>query len=226
MSAVVDELPPNAGAVGLLSSDEFTGAVEAFDRALLAATGSRVCILLCADPQGAARTGPQALAYFRRLGARPEIGSILSRAEASADALPERYDLLFLAGGSPLPLLETLRGTPAWTEALRRWRAGAGLAGASAGAMGLCENCLIPEEGADRPTRWSQGLGPLRGFGLAVHARSRGKAWVAQVASAAPCPVIAIDDYTGMVLTPGGAPELVGPGEAWVAAGSGSVSSV
>lgn len=223
---MIDDLPTGAGAIGLLSSDECTKDVEAFDRDLIAATGPRVCILLCADPEGAPRMGRQAVAHYRSLGARPEIAPILHRADARADSLPKGYDLLFLCGGSPLPLLGALRNTPAWREIVRRWRGGAGLAGASAGAMALCRDCLIPEEGADRPTRWVRGLGPLRGFGLAVHATSRPKAWVAEVARAAPCPVVAIDDFTGLVVTRGRAPNVVGPGRAWVADAPGSVSSV
>jgi peptidase S51-like protein len=226
LSEVVDDLPPDAGTVGLLSSDECTEGVEDFDRELIASTGPRVCILLCADPDGAPRMGPQALAYYRRLGAQPEIGPILHRADARADALPKSYDLLFLCGGSPLPLLAALRNTAAWRAIVRRWRRGAGLAGASAGAMALCRDCLIPDEGADRPTRWARGLGPLARFGLAVHASSRPEAWLAQVAMEAPRPVIAIDDFTGLLLTPGRGLGVFGPGRAWIAGDPGSVSSV
>ncbi|MGH2785855.1 MAG: hypothetical protein ACRDJ1_11380, partial [Actinomycetota bacterium] len=53
LDAVVDPIPAGHGVVGLLSSDEFLAVAEPFDRALLAATGPRVGLVLAADPRGA-----------------------------------------------------------------------------------------------------------------------------------------------------------------------------
>src|SRR5260221_10814937 len=169
---VFPELPPGAGAIGLLSSDEFTKPATAFDRVLLDASGPRVAVVLAADARAAPNSAALALSHYRRLGAEPVILDVLHRDDATAGALPE-CDVVFLAGGSPLDLVAALRGTPFWDEALRRWRHGTALAGSSAGAMALCADCLLPEAGADKPTVWSQGLGPVAGIGLAVHASSR-----------------------------------------------------
>jgi len=204
-------MPAGAGAIGLLSGDEFTPAVDAFDTALIAETGRRIAILLCADPRAAPYSAKLAMAHYRRLGADPYVVDVLHRTDATADALGE-YDVLFLGGGSPADLLDALLGTPLWDEALRRWRAGAALAGASAGAMALCTHCLLPKPGADKPTEWSEGLGPIVTAGLAVHASSRPPEWLHDLIRSAPVPVIALDDATGVLVTAEWPPEVHGPG--------------
>src|SRR5205807_6734553 len=110
-----------------------------------------------------------ATAHYRRLGAEPIVIDVLTRDDATGDKLAE-CDVLFLAGGSPAVLLATLRDTPFWAEALRRWREGLSLAGSSAGAMALCTHSLVPEPGDRRPTQWRPGLGPIERVALAVHA--------------------------------------------------------
>jgi hypothetical protein len=137
---------------------------------------------------------------------------MLDPSEADADRLPPDYDVLFLGGGDPTNLLAGLAGTTLWKEAIERWRSGRALAGSSAGAMVLCDDCLVPRPGADVPTVWSRGLGPLGGFALAVHASSRGKDWLEDVSRATPCPVVALDDAAGIVLRPGAPPRAAGRG--------------
>src|SRR4051794_31312781 len=167
VAAIVDEIPDGYGAIGLLSSDEFTPAVAPFDRALIEAAGPRVAILLCANPDEAPAQALQARAHYEALGARPIVLDVLERDEVAERPVPE-HDVLFIGGGSPSTLLECLRGTPFWEGALARWRSGTALAGSSAGAMALCTYCLTPTPGADMPTVWTPGLGPIAGFGLAV----------------------------------------------------------
>jgi len=45
--------------------------------------------------------------------------------------------LIYLSGGNPGYLADTLRDTPVWAEILKAWHGGAALAGCSAGAMAL-----------------------------------------------------------------------------------------
>ncbi|MFN2545037.1 MAG: Type 1 glutamine amidotransferase-like domain-containing protein [Actinomycetota bacterium] len=212
---VVDRIPEGCGAIGLLSSDEFTPDVEEFGRRLLEATGPRVGVLLCADPATANQQAAAAREHFGSLGAEPIVLDVLERGDARPEALPD-CDILFLGGGSPSTLLECLRGTPLWEDVLRRWAGGLAIAGSSAGAMALCASCLEPSPGADVPTNWSKGLGPLSGCALGVHAASRPPEWLQQVVTTAPVPVVAIDDATGLILRPGIAPRVVGAGRAWV----------
>jgi hypothetical protein len=208
---VVDSIDAPAGAVGLLSSEEFTPLAEAFDRDLIGVFGPRVAVLLAADPDGAAEAGAAATRHYLGLGAEPVILAVLRREDATADALPE-CDVLFLAGGDPANLLRAMRETPFWRTAVARWRRGMALAGSSAGAMALCRHCLVPRPGDDKPTVWDEGLGPLERFGLAVHASTRPVEWLARVVASAPVPVVALDDATGLILRPARPPSKIGSG--------------
>jgi cyanophycinase-like exopeptidase len=215
LDAVVDAVPAGHGTIGLLSSDEFLSVAEPFDRALLAAAGPRVALILAADPRGAPHSARLGVAHYRKLGADPVAIDVLMRDDARAEALPD-YDVLFLAGGDPARLLACLRGTPLWDEALARWRAGAALAGSSAGAMALCRDSLEPRPGDRMPTHWTEGLGPIEGIALAVHARNRPREWLEEVAARAPVPLVALDDGVGLVLRPGAPVTVAGNGNAWV----------
>jgi cyanophycinase-like exopeptidase len=212
---MVDALSEGCGALGLLSSDEFTSAAEAFDRALLEVTGPRVAILLCADPEAAKKQAKVAREHFSRLDAEPTVLDVLDRKDAAPGKLPD-CDVLFIGGGNPSTLLESLGGTLLWNECLHRWMRGMPIAGSSAGAMALCAHCLYPEPGADMPTRWSRGIGPISRFALAVHASSRPAEWLQEISRDAPVPVVAMDEATGLILQPGFPPRVAGGGRVWV----------
>jgi len=211
LAGVFDPIPAGHGVVGLLSSDEFKRVVEPFDRALLDATGPRIGLVLAADARAAPHSARLGLAHYRRLGAEPSVVDVLHRSDATTDALPD-LDVLFLAGGSPASLLEALRDTPFWTEALRRWNEGMALAGSSAGAMALCRHSLVPQPGDRRPTQWTTGLGPIEQVALAVHAATATAAWLKHVKETAPATAVALDDGVGVLLRAGEPPVVAGDG--------------
>jgi cyanophycinase len=153
--------------------------------------------------------------HYEKLGAEPRVLDVLERSDDGPGVLPE-FDLLFIGGGSPSTLLDCLSGTPLWQDALEQWTRGAGIAGSSAGAMVLCAHSLVPEPGVDMPTRWSRGMGPISGFGLAVHASGRPPEWSQLVSQTAPVPVIGMDDATGLILGAETAPRVAGRGRVWV----------
>src|SRR5438067_11177873 len=101
LEAVVDVLPEGRGAIGLLSSDEFTSDVVPFDEALLEAAGSRVAILLCADPENATKQARLARAHYERLGGEAIVLDVLERKDAMAPPAMPEHDVLFIGGGSP-----------------------------------------------------------------------------------------------------------------------------
>jgi cyanophycinase len=75
-----------------------------------------------------------------RLGVEAVIISVNDR----DDALNEEFaadiagaGLVYMSGGNPGYLADTLRDTPVWHAIVEAWRAGAALAGCSAGAMAL-----------------------------------------------------------------------------------------
>ncbi len=76
----------------------------------------------------------------QRLGAEQIIVDVRTRADADDLAHAEAIrgaGLVYLSGGNPKHLATTLRGTRVWSAILEEWRAGASLAGCSAGAMAL-----------------------------------------------------------------------------------------
>ena len=208
-------IPASAGPIGLFSSDEFLPGALAFDDALIGVSGSEIAVLFCADHRNASHNARNAERHFAKLGARATPLPIRHQpANADIDILPA-FDLLYLPGGSPTELLACLTGTYVWRAIEQRWREGAALAGSSAGAMALCSQCMLPRPGDDRPMTWGRGLGPLQQMAVAVHATSRPKQWLEQMARSAPVPLLAVDDSTGVLLRADAAPEVIGSGRAW-----------
>ena len=207
LQQAADDLPAGTGPLGLLSSDEFLPPVDAFDRRLLELTGTRVGVIYCADHRAQPHSERYAQRHFEALGARAIT------LDMHRDTLPD-FDIAYIAGGSPKDLLEHLRESARWPEVLRQWRKGRGLAGSSAGAMNLCTHLLTPEPGARVPTTWTDGIGVIDVFAVAVHASSRPKEWLERIARNAPAPVVALADSAGVILRNGHAPELFG--DAWI----------
>lgn len=207
LERATEDLPAGAGSLGLLSSDEFLPPGDAFDRRLLELSGLKVGVIYCADHRAQPQSERYAHKHFERLGARAIT------LDMHGDALPD-FDIAYLAGGSPKDLLEHLRESARWPEVVDAWCSGQGLAGSSAGAMVLCERLLTPESGARVPTTWTRGIGPIKEFAVAVHASSRSKGWLAQIAKDAPVPVIALADHAGMILRNGQDPEIFG--DVWI----------
>jgi len=207
LQTATDDLPAGAGPLALLSSDEFLPPVDAFDRRLLELTGTRVGVIYCADHRAQPQSERYARRHFEGLGARAIT------LDMHGDALPQ-YDIAYIAGGSPKDLVEHLRDSRRWPEVVATWREGKGLAGSSAGAMVLCKNLLTPEPGARVPTTWTEGVGVIDAFAVAVHASSRSKEWLRGIAANAPVPVVALADRTGVILRRSSTPEFFG--DAWI----------
>ena len=75
-----------------------------------------------------------------RLGAEQVVVDVRNRTDAddpSHAAAIEGAGLIYLSGGNPSHLAQTLRGTLVWSAIESEWRSGASLAGCSAGAMAL-----------------------------------------------------------------------------------------
>jgi cyanophycinase len=207
LDSIARALPNGSGPLGLLSGDEFLKPVQAFDRKLLQLAGKRVGVIYCADHRAQPQSERFAAKHFGTLGAESFT------LDMHTDRLPE-FDLAYIAGGSPKDLLEHLRNSATWPLVLERWRSGKGLAGSSAGAMVLCERTLTPKPGARVPTEWTNGVGPVDAIGLAVHASTRPREWLHEVARTAPVPLLALDDRTGVIFSDG-ASETIGPGNVW-----------
>jgi cyanophycinase-like exopeptidase len=90
---------------------------------------------------------------------------VRNRDEANDPGLAAQIDgagLIYLSGGDPHFLAGTLRGTAVWAAIEAQWRAGAALAGCSAGAMAMT---------AWVPSVKRLGLSPDPGLALLPHLR-------------------------------------------------------
>ena len=169
------------GRIVLVGSGEFTPTMDDVDREILAGIRkprARVAIVPTASgleetPQSWSEMGAS---HFAALGAEGVPVMVLRREDAHerrwVDALRD-VDWIFFSGGRPQHAIAVLEGTPFWEAVLRRHRAGAVLAGSSAGAMMLGEKSYAPddmdENGLPRHISMRDGLGVLSGHFVIPH---------------------------------------------------------
>jgi cyanophycinase len=183
---------------------------------VLAATGAerpRVVILPTAaahyNPSKAASNGVR---YFSDLGADASSMMVLGKEEAGDEALlapVDTADVIYLSGGDPSHLLETLRGSILANRLQRALERGAVLAGSSAGAMVLGSWMRFRE--------WTPALGILAGLAvLPHHEGSEPDAVARELEGNAPADttVIGIDSETC----------CLGSADGWQALGPGAVT--
>jgi cyanophycinase len=147
------------GPLALVGSGEYTMAMLDVERDLIAGRPPRYVQI----PTAAGREGQARLNYWVELGrAQAErIGVeavplvVINRGQADDPAIAGQVDgagLVYLSGGSPAFLADTLRGTALWTAIRTAWEGGAALAGCSAGAMALADRVpdLFRRSGGER----------------------------------------------------------------------------
>ncbi len=153
-----DASPPPAGPIALVGSGEFLAGMEAVDAALLAGRSPRAVFL----PTASAPEGPERVDYwirlgtehYHRLGVEPVPLTVLDRRDADDPAKAAAVagaGLVYLSGGNPGYLADTLRGTAVLEAIVAVWRAGAALAGCSAGACALTALADDTATGITRP---------------------------------------------------------------------------
>lgn len=147
-----------SGPIALVGSGEFLPVMEAVDAALLSGRAPRAVFL----PTASAPEGPDRVAYwlrlgtehYERLGVEPVPLAVLDRRDADDPANAAAVagaGLVYLSGGNPGYLADTLRGTAVLSAVLAAWQAGAALAGCSAGACALTAVAGDTQTGATRP---------------------------------------------------------------------------
>ncbi len=201
------------GLIALVGGNEFRPDCEPMDREILARLGTQPKVVIL--PTAAARENPGLAAengvrHFNRLGARAEAAMVVDPASARDRkwlSLIENADLIYLAGGDPAHLLETLRHSAAWEVALKAWKSGRTLAGSSAGAMIFGGQMWAPGRG------WNEGLGLLPGLAIIPHHARLANLWNAEkMRSSLPegVTLIGIDEATALLCPPW---EVIGPGK-------------
>jgi cyanophycinase len=196
------------GPVALVGSGEFLEPMRAIDERLLEGRPRRAVIL----PTAAAEEGEDRVRYWTDLGShyyegmdvRPVPLRVLSREDAEnprAAAAIAGAGIVYLSGGDPGYLADTLRDTLVWDAILDAWGAGAALAGCSAGACALTAVAHRVRNGMSRPGR---GLAVVPELTILPHF-DRIEAWVPgvinRVRDDAPpgTIVVGIDEETALV---------------------------
>jgi len=128
----------------LVGSGEYLPPIEPLDRWLierLNGTARVVCLPTAAGAEGDARIQywcDLGVNHFSRLGATVEAVRVIDRETALDTSLAERVNaanFVYLSGGKPAYLYNTLLGTPVWEAILAVLARGGVVAGCSAGAM-------------------------------------------------------------------------------------------
>lgn len=170
------------GPLVLCGSGEFTRAMADVDRAILADIGPRRVRVAIVPTAAGLEDTPKSwvamgAAHFAALGAEATGVMVLNRSDAQDPrhtSAITNADWIYFSGGKPGHVVETLSGTPFWSAVLERHRAGAVLAGASAGAMMLGSRTLhfpqgLDEAGLPRRVAVRDALGLLPGIIVAPH---------------------------------------------------------
>ncbi len=137
------------GHVCLVGAGEYLERMAGVDRVLLGLTPAAregrpprvICLPTAAGTEGEIVVGrwmSMGIEHFRGLGADATALRVVDRASADDASLEGQIgdvDLVYLSGGKPEHLLESLSGTAAWRGILRVLATGGVVAGCSAGAM-------------------------------------------------------------------------------------------
>lgn len=183
---------------------EFDGPMsEADTRALELAGGLQAAVAIlptaAAPDHNHLRAGRNGQRWFESLGAS-HVDVVQVTDKQSADnpefcARVKSARLIYLLGGFPRYLCETLRDSQVWLAALEAHQGGALIGGSSAGAMVLCEHYYDPYEG-----KLLDGLNLLGNICILPHHNRFGKSWASKLRSLiSQATLLGIDEQTGMI---------------------------
>jgi len=174
--------------------------------------------LVCIIPAAAApdsnhnHAGNHGIRWFHKLGAKNVFTvNVIDTASANDPSLADlirNSQLIYLLGGFPRYLGETLASSLCWHAALEACEHGAVIAGSSAGAMVLCEHYYDPYE-----KTLLRGLNLIPNACVIPHHNNLGKDWRDQLRHLLPnATLIGIDERTGMINDPSGSWQVYGAG--------------
>lgn len=213
------------GPLALVGGDELKPGNEPHDEVLTAAAGSGPAFVLAT---AAARQRPDlavsnARRWFARLGLEVEELPVLRRSQATSAEVVARAAggrFFYLVGGDPGHVATTLRDTPVWSAIVEAWRAGAALAGSSAGAMAMGRWTLIRARmPGDAARRYRDALGLVPDVAVIPHFTTFGRTWVGSALESRPTPdtiLVGVDERAAAVWKEGG----------WRAMGAGGVTVI
>ena len=192
------------GHIVLEGGAEFGGQMAAPDRHSINLAGgpdAPIAIIptAAAPDDNHRRAGENGRRWFTSLGAtNVQVVPLIDRdsaANATVVEMVAEARLIYLLGGFPGYLCESLRNTPAWTAIRAAWASGAVLAGSSAGAMVLCEHLYDP-----RAKQVIEGLGLIPDACVLPHHNNFGQGWAERLRELLPhATLVGVDEQTGMV---------------------------
>ena len=203
-----------AGRIALVGSGEYLPVMGEVEAWLLEGRPQRyVQLATAAAPEGDSslkRWHDLGAMSAARLGAEQVIIDVRKRADADDPAWVDKIKgagLIYLSGGNPSYLARTLAGTRVWSAIEREWRAGASLAGCSAGAMALAG--YVPDFRHPRNGGVS-GLGVVPGIRVLPHF-DRYTKWMPDFAMrplvTEGAQILGIDEDTAFVAAPSSTPD-------------------
>ncbi len=220
------------GAVALVGSGEFLPAMHDTDERLLRGTNRRVAVIPTASAlEGAevtARWLGLAHAHYARLDATVVEIDVRERADAEDPrmvGLLEDVGMIYLSGGNPRFLVDTLERTPLWSMILDAWSTGTPLAGCSAGAMAL--STRLPALPWDTDSDVSEALGLVPRIAVIPHYDRMGRMFgraARLTVDTDLAQVVGVDEDTALVHEPTSGWRLEGAGGAWDVTSSGPVA--
>lgn len=209
------------GRLALAGGAEFTSGYEEVDRWLLAAgpPGPALVVLSAARerPELALETATRWFASLETEVAELPARTPAQTADTANAAAAGHARLLYIAGGDPGRTVRLLRGSPLLAAMAAAWRAGAALAGSSAGAMALGAWSLVRDRWPDHDTRRPlPALGLVPGVAVLPHFDTFGHRWVTSARSALgeAAILLGVDEHTAAVWD----------GSAWWCRGQGAVT--
>jgi len=132
------------GPIALVGSGEYLPVMADIEAGLLAGRAPRYAQLATAavpdGPSVVERWHNLGIEQAQRLGVEPVILAVSDRNDADNEEIAAKVagaGLVYLSGGNPGFLADTLRDSLVWKAIVAAWRDGAALAGCSAGAMAM-----------------------------------------------------------------------------------------
>ncbi len=209
------------GYILLEGGAEFGGMMAAPDRRALKLAGgveAHVSIIpaAAAPDHNDRRAGETGARWFRQLGATRvgvvPLTDVTSANRPEVAATLRESGVIYMLGGFPRHLGESLAGSLSWQAMVAAYEAGAVLGGSSAGAMVLGQYYFDPYANTI-----AAGLNLAPRICVVPHYNRFGKGWIAQLADQLPeiC-LVGIDEQTGLLDD--------GPDHTWNVYGKGAVT--
>ena len=209
------------GYILLAGGAEFNGRMAAPDRRAIRLAGGfnapiRIVPAAAAPDNNHQCAGQNGVSWFKHLGAvNVSALPLIDRKSADDPAVVEALQcsgIIYLLGGFPRHLAQSLAGSASWQAILSAYQSGTVIAGSSAGAMILCDTYYDPHA-----KQTLNGLGLIPDACVLPHFNTFGQDWAPELLRRLPGVIlIGIDEQSGILND--------GPLGRWQAYGAGGVT--